>query len=271
MPEGHTIHRAARDQGAVLAGRRLRASSPQGRFAEGAARLDGRKCLAIEAFGKHLLYRFAGGETLHVHLGLFGMFRGFAQPAPAPRGAVRLRLESRDHGVDIVGPNACEILDRAAADALVARIGPDVLRADADPARAAARIARSEAPIGQLLMDQSVIAGIGNIYRTEVLWRCGVHPSIPGHRLPAADFARIWEDSCRLLARGVELGAIVTVDGAGPADGRYRERTNIFGKSECPRCEGRVRRMVIAGRKAYACPSCQPRRRPATRKVRAGA
>jgi formamidopyrimidine-DNA glycosylase len=69
----------------------------------------------------------------------------------------------------------------------------------------------------------------------------------------------------------VELGAIVTVDGAGPADGRYRERTNIFGKSECPRCEGRVRRMVIAGRKAYACPSCQPRRRPATRKVRAGA
>ena len=94
---------------------------------------------------------------------------------------------------------------------------------------------------------------------------------LPGHRLPDGDFARIWEDSCRLLARGVELGAIVTVDGAGPADGRYRERTNIFGKSECPRCEGKVRRMVIAGRKAYACPSCQPRRRPAARKVRAGA
>ncbi|MFZ9450154.1 MAG: DNA-formamidopyrimidine glycosylase family protein, partial [Alphaproteobacteria bacterium] len=84
MPEGHTIHRAARDHGAMLAGRRLRVTSPQGRFAEGAARLDGRKCLAIEAFGKHLLYRFAGGEALHVHLGLFGMFRSFAAPAPAP-------------------------------------------------------------------------------------------------------------------------------------------------------------------------------------------
>ena len=81
MPEGHTIHRAARDQRPMLAGRTLAVASPQGRFAAGAALLDGSACRAIEAYGKHLLYDFEGERTLHVHLGLFGSFRSAAQPA----------------------------------------------------------------------------------------------------------------------------------------------------------------------------------------------
>ena len=113
MPEGHTIHRAARDQRPMLAGQRHGVSSPQGRFEDGAARLDGQTCTSVEAYGKHLIYRFADGEALHIHLGLFGRFRTAKRPADEPRGAVRVRMVSPSHVVDINGPNTCEILDAA--------------------------------------------------------------------------------------------------------------------------------------------------------------
>ena len=243
--------------------------------------LTGVTVVSADRRGKYLLCDLDTGDRMMIHLRMSG------RVIVAPHGAERpphthvvLPLAPRDGTREelwFVDPRTfgeVVVYDPAEEDEVIpelARLGVDPIRDpfDADVLRAALRGRRGA--LKPLLLGQHVVAGIGNIYRTEVLWRCGVHPSIPGHRLPDGDFARIWEDSCRLLARGVELGAIVTVDGAGPADGRYRERTNIFGKSECPRCEGRVRRMVIAGRKAYACPSCQPRRRPATRKVRAGA
>ncbi len=259
MPEGHTIHRAARDHREVLAGRVLAVSSPQGRFAEGAARLDGRVCSEIEAFGKHLLYRFEGGEALHIHLGLYGRLRLQAQPAPPPRGAVRVRLIGGSHLVDINGPNTCRVLDEPEILSLIDRVGPDVLRADADPERAFARIARSRAPIGRLIMDQSVMAGVGNIYRTEILWRLGIHPETPGQALSLADFERIWADARKLLAIGMKYDAIITIDGASPSDSRYRERVNIFEQELCPACGGEIRRFKMDNRRVFTCESCQPK------------
>ena len=132
MPEGHTIHRAARDHQRILAGRSLRVSSPQGRFAAGADHLDGRACLDVEAYGKHLVYQFDGESYLHVHLGLFGRIKKRKLPAPEPVGAVRVRLEGDTHLVDINGPAICETLDGDGFQALTGRIGPDVLREDAD-------------------------------------------------------------------------------------------------------------------------------------------
>ncbi len=259
MPEGHTIHRAARDQTPMLAGQVLAVSSPQGRFAAGAARLDGRRCEAVEAHGKHLLYRFAGGDTLHIHLGLYGKFHPTAGAPAEPKGLVRVRLASPTHAVDINGPNRCEVLDDEGVARLQARLGPDVLRADADPALAWAKITRSRAGIGLLLMDQSIIAGLGNIYRSEVLWRGRVHPETPGRALTRAEFDALWTDSAALLARGVELGAIVTIDGGGRGKGRYGGRFNIFKKSECPRCGAPIRRLTIASRSAFCCEMCQVR------------
>jgi endonuclease-8 len=173
---------------------------------------------------------------------------------------VRVRLSSVTHVVDINGPTVCELLERARVDSLIARIGPDVLRADADPRRIFARIGKSRAPIGQLLMDQSVIAGIGNIYRTEILWRCGLHPLMPGRAVAAARLQKVWDDARRLLAFGVEHNAIVTTENAlaKPAKTRYRERVNIFGKSHCPRCGNAVRKFTLAARTAYVCETCQP-------------
>lgn len=260
MPEGHTIHRAARDQGPMLAGQTLEIVSPQGRFWEGAALLDGHTCTAVEAYGKHLLYHFAHGLTLHIHLGLFGQFRTSALPAPEPRGAVRVRLVSDSHVVDINGPNTCEAIDGAQVSALIARIGPDVLRADADPERAWTKITRSRVAIGQLLMDQSVIAGVGNIYRSEILWRQHVHPAIPGTAITRVQFDQIWQDAVHLLQIGVERNAIITVESAKPGRSRYRERVNIFGKPNCPTCAGPIEWFEMAGRRAFVCVICQPKR-----------
>ena len=264
MPEGHTLHRAARDQRPHLVGCALRVSSPQGRFLAGAERLDGRVCESVEAYGKHLLYGFADAEdgegplALHLHLGLFGKFLLHKGGAPEPVGEVRVRLEAPGFTVDCNGPAACEVLDAAGRARLLARLGPDLLRPDADRELAWARISRSRTGIGALLMDQSVVGGIGNIYRTELLWRGRIHPLTPGRDLTRDQFDALWDDAAALLRTGVELGAIVTREGAAPSTRRYRERVNIMGKSVCPRCDGPVARLEIAKRRAFVCETCQP-------------
>jgi endonuclease VIII len=242
----------------MLKGQTLNVSSPQGRFHEGAARLDGQACRGVEAYGKHLIYQFENEMALHIHLGLFGRFRTAKLPAGEPRGEVRVRLVSDSHVVDINGPNTCEVLDPAELAALTARIGPDVLRKDANPDLAYARIAKSKVSIGQLLMDQSVIGGIGNIYRTEILWRQNVHPLTPGHNITRALFDRLWADAVHLLEIGVKNNAIITVDGVKKSRSKYGERVNIFDKPHCPRCAGDIQKFDIAKRRAFMCVTCQP-------------
>jgi len=258
VPEGHTIHRAARDHHRMLAGQILSVSSPQGRFSEGAARITGQRCRVVEAYGKHLLYCFNSGDVLHVHLGLFGRIRKHKLPLLEPRGAVRVRLVSDAHVVDVNGPTICRVLDEPETLSLLHRIGPDVLRSDANPAQAFEKIAKSNAPIGRLIMDQSVMAGIGNIYRSEILWRQAVHPETPGRAIDRATFDRIWGDAKALLAIGVKRNAIITVDDARPPESRYREQVNIFAKDQCPACKGAIRRFEINGRRTFVCETCQP-------------
>jgi endonuclease-8 len=283
MPEGHTIHRLARDHRASLAGQRLTVSSPQGRFAEGATKLNGRKLDRIEAAGKHLFYHFAKAPILHVHLGLFGKYRMHDNPPPPPRGAVRVRFEGKRKTVDLNGPNTCELLEPVEYRAILARLGPDPLRDDADVERAWARIHRSTAPIGLLLMDQSVIAGIGNIYRSELLHLIGVHPRTPGKAITKRQFTKLWKLAVELLRLGVEHNRIITIDPKTlPKDMSRvprRKLFRIFKKAACPSCDGEIERFTLANRKVFACPACQsdgaaettpnvrrqpkPRRRPA--------
>ena len=258
MPEGHTIHRAARDHRRILARQKLIVSSPQGRFSEGASLLNEQICSAVEAFGKHLLYKFDNEYTLHIHLGLFGRIRKQKLPLAEPKGSVRVRLIGKTHLIDINGPTICEILDQKEVMALVDRIGPDVLRADANPDLAYDKIARSRAPIGRLIMDQSVMAGIGNIYRSEILWRQAIHPETHGRAIDRQTFNRIWDDASALLAIGVERNAIITVFDEQLSKKRYSEKFNIFGKASCPKCEGEIRRFEISGRRTFVCDTCQP-------------
>jgi endonuclease VIII len=242
----------------MLVDQTIAVSSPQGRFMEGAATLDGQRCLSVEAFGKHLLYHFANSKTLHIHLGLFGRFRTAKGRAAEPRGEVRVRMISATHVVDINGPNTCEVIDPSELAHLINRIGPDVLRRDADPERAWERISKSRVAIGQLLMDQAVIGGIGNIYRTEILWRQRVNPLRPGKDITRGIFDVLWADAVHLLDIGVKNNAIITVDGVKKSLSRYGERVNIFGKPTCPVCNSDIRKFEIAKRRAFLCERCQP-------------
>lgn len=264
MPEGHTIHRLARDHGALLAGHQVALASPQGRFAEGAGLLTGRVCERLEPVGKHLWYAFEGDLLLHVHLGLYGKWTSGTGAPPAPRGALRLRMVRGEHWLDLRGPTACEVHTPADKRAVEDRLGPDPLRNDADPARAWARIGRSRAPLGQLLMDQAVLAGVGNVYRAEVLFRAGLSPFLPGRELAAERWAALWEDTRALMRAGVRAGRIVTT---APAD--RERRTGAAQRSDahyvyrraglpCRRCGTEVRTELLAARNLFWCPRCQP-------------
>jgi endonuclease VIII len=263
VPEGHTIHRLARDHGPLLVGRPVRASSPQGRFADGAALLDGRRIERIEPYGKHLFYGFEAGHVLHVHLGLYGAFtRGTGAP-PEPRGALRLRLTTDEHWVDLRGPTACEVLMPPGRDAVLARLGPDPLRRGADPAVAFRRLSGSRRAVGELLMDQSVLAGVGNVYRAEVLFRAAMSPFRPGRDVSSDVWSALWDDLRTLMQAGVRAGHIVTTDRAhrerrsGPA--RREDRFYVYRRAgaPCRRCGTEVRTAVMAGRNLFWCPHCQ--------------
>ncbi|MEM9709519.1 MAG: DNA-formamidopyrimidine glycosylase family protein [Pseudomonadota bacterium] len=257
MPEGHTIHRAARDQRAMFEGQRLDVSSPQGRFAQGARLIDGATCTGTEAVGKHMLYHFDNGRTLHIHLGLAGTFRPQVQPADPPRDVVRVRLSGPSHVIDIVGPNTCELLEAAELDGFRARYGPDLLADAPEPERAIARIRKSRAAIARLLMDQKVIAGIGNIYRAEILWLRGIHPLTRGADLSEEELQGLWDEMRALLQIGVERNSIITNRAYLKAGRGVGERTNIFGKVTCPKCKGPVEKSKLAARTLYHCPNCQ--------------
>lgn len=260
MPEGHTLHRLALDHRRDLEGRRVQVSSPQGRFEE-AAELDGQQIAAVEALGKHLFYAFASGVSLHVHLGLFGRFRRFtAQPPPPPRGAVRMRLSSGAVTLDLSGPTACEVLTPEQVHALQARLGPDLLRPDAKSSTAWARIAKSRRSIGALLLDQSILSGVGNVYRAEGLFLAEVHPEREGRALTRQEFTRLWKVLRALLTKGVKDRRIVTVPHppTGPGKRPPRgERTWVYGQRACKKCGSAVRRFALGNRTMYACDACQ--------------
>ena len=264
MPEGHTIHRLARDHTPLLVGRSVAATSPQGRFATGAEMLDERVIERIHPYGKHLFYEFAGDVLLHVHLGLYGSWTSGTHPAPTPKGALRLRLTSDEHWLDLRGPTACEIYTPEDRDRVLARLGPDPLHKRSDPTPAWQRINRSKVAIGALLMDQSVLAGVGNVYRAEVLYRAGLSPFRPGREVPERLWDGMWEDLRVLLRAGVRQGHIITTERedrdrrSGPA--RREDRHYVYRRHglPCRRCGTEIRSEVMVGRNLFWCPVCQP-------------
>lgn len=329
MPEGHSIHRIAAQFRTNFVGSACAATSPQGRFAEGAARLDGRRMRSAAAIGKHLLLGFDGGSTLHVHLGLYGAwdFAGevSADPTfvsaggrmgqtnqhgttpvgavqadalpedsigsigaprrtrlrmaeseketsldtfpPAPIGQVRLRLLTETAVGDLRGPTACEVWDDAQVAALEAKLGPDPMH---DASRVAedrfvAAVTKSATPIGLQLMDQSVVAGIGNVYRAELLFRARLNPHTPGKEVPVAALRKLWKDWAKLLAIGVETGQMMTRDDLVSDDLYARalasreDRHYVYKRTglKSPRGRGTVVMEEMGGRNLYWAPGWQ--------------
>ena len=169
-----------------------------------------------------------------------------------------------DYGTDLRGPTACEIYTEQQVDALKARLGPDPIRTDADPERAWGRITKSRTAIGTLLMDQKVLAGVGNVYRAEILFRHEISPMRPGKDLDHAEWDALWLDLVELMKIGVRRGKIITIrpedDHGEESYGRNRPRTYVYRRAgrPCRICGTEIQHSVMQARNLFWCPVCQP-------------
>lgn len=323
MPEGHSVHRIARQFAVNFVGHRVAVSSPQGRFAEGAERIDGRTMIAAKAVGKQMFLEFDNALWLRVHLGIYGAW-DFAgeisvdptiasangrmgqtnqsgtvfdadgenslhsigaprrtrlrmseseklQPEiavfpPEPVGQVRVRLLSDTAVADLRGPTVCEVLDPAEVDAVIARLGPDPLLDSGPGAEKAfvAKVRKKQTAIALLLMDQSIVSGIGNVYRAEMLFRARLNPHTPGKLLPEETVRGLWRDWVHLLRIGVETGQMMTMDDLDDESYRRamakREDRHWVYKREglpCRICGTHIVLEELGGRKLYWCPQDQ--------------
>jgi endonuclease-8 len=293
MPEGNEIHRWAERHAAAFAGKAVRVDGPQGRFTDSDV-LDGRKLRQVRAVGKHLGYDFGKDRILHVHLGLQGDFTEGSGALPAVKGALRLRMWndaavkkpvvpglSKRHGwyseddgtghiegsqvawVELRGPMDCSVYTEAQWERLLERLGPDPLNGDG-PEKALERIAKSKKPVGLLLMEQEVMAGIGNIFRAELLFRARLSPFVAGRSVPEKQLKKMWKDAVVLMRAGMVDRRIVTT--------RAKDRPHAKGQAlkeeahyvyrrqgrDCFVCGTKVRKMEnFAGRNLYWCEVCQ--------------
>jgi len=333
MPEGHSVHRIARQFRANFVGHRPQVTSPQGRFAEGAAMLSGREMVEARAVGKQMFLGFDGDEWLRVHLGIYGAwdFSGDVRIDPAirihghtpghsrlgqtgeysrassvspvdgaaedsvtsigaprrsrvrmaerdtetsddrafppePVGQVRVRLLTETVCADLRGPTACEVLDAAGVNRVLDRLGPDPQNdaSESEMRRFVDRAHAKRTPIGLVLMDQSVLAGVGNVYRAELLFRAELDPHTPANTLDRSVLEALWHDWSHLLEIGVTVGQMITIDdlepGAYERALRERDERHWVYKLEgtpCKRCGANIVLEEMGNRKLYWCPGCQ--------------
>lgn len=292
MPEGNEIHRWAERHAAAFAGKRVRVDGPQGRFTDTAV-IDGRTLARVMAVGKHLGYDFGKDRILHVHLGLQGDFTEGSGPLPEVKGALRLRMwnadavkrpavpgvskrhawYSEDDGtghiapeevawVELRGPMDCSVYTQEMWEKLLTRLGPDPLNGDG-PEKMIARVAKSRKVIAELLMDQQVAAGVGNIFRAELLFRAKQSPFTPGREVEDRALRSIWKDAGALMKAGMVDRRIVTTK---PEDRPHGESAVLKEEAHyvyrrqgrpCFICGTKIVTQVMAGRNLFWCPSCQ--------------
>ncbi|WP_030853953.1 Fpg/Nei family DNA glycosylase [Streptomyces sp. NRRL F-4474] len=260
MPEGDSIRRAATRLHAVLAGRELTLSDLRvPRFAT--ADLTGRVTLDVTPRGKHLLARFEGGLTLHSHLRMDGAWHVFTAGQKwrgGPDYEIRAVLGTAGHTAVGYRLPVLELIRTAEEDRVVGHLGPDILGPDWDPARAAANLLASpERPLGEALLDQRNLAGIGNVYMCELCFLAQVTPWTPVGGLPEPTLLRLAAASHRLLAANVG-----DRPGHRNTTGIHRPGQELFvyGRRDrpCLRCGTPVRKVSQDDRPTYWCPHCQP-------------
>ncbi len=277
MAEGHAVHGIA-GRLRRLAGQPVRSSSPNGDL--DASVFDERVIADAQAVGKHLLVTAVDvALAAHLHLAMDGAVSvrrhhraldgAYPRTEPPVHGNVAWRLLSATLHAEVTDPAVCELLDEDGVLALRARLGPDPLRDDAEPEVARRRIQNSRRPIGALLIDQKVIAGIGNVYRAELLHRARLDPFTPGHDVDDDTFTALWQDTVDLMTLGLGAGWIVTDEGQmaaarealvrGEPVPRWPKRYAVYGRAgqPCHVCGSTVRAERVGLQRLFWCPGCQ--------------
>jgi endonuclease-8 len=248
MPEGDAIHRAARRL-QVLVGQELEVETPHPRAAvkQLAPRLDGRRLESVEAIGKNLLFRFEGGLVLRSHLRMSGRWRVLGRDAPI-FGTPWLVLKGEENAGVLWGGPVLE-LDRGVA----LRLGPDILADPPDYDAMVARIRREPASrqIGDVLLDQRLVSGIGNIWKVESLWTERISP---WDRL-----ADVTDGELRAVLTVAHSVMRDRVDGIPYRANIYRRKGHM-----CPRCGTPIKAWPQGddARMTYWCPQCQKGEEP---------
>lgn len=263
MPEGHSIRHLADIHHGAFVGTKVQVSSPQGRFVEGAAVIDGKEMTATSAKGKHLFLHF-GDDIVHIHLGLYGWFSTRKNKGQVPSDSTRLRICNEKYLSDLTGPTACEIMDHDATQTKKAKLGEDPIDDAANPQIVWQKIKKSKTAVGKLLMDQAVIAGIGNVYRAEILFMNNVSPFMLGRDLDEQRFHSMWKDSVELLKLGSIDGKIKTVREEHLTNDEVKlhgctQTSYVYKRTgnPCRKCGTNVMSDDMNGRTIYWCPSCQ--------------
>lgn len=263
MVEGHGVHRVAERHKEILLGRRFKAYSPNGRFKAGAKTINGKMLTRIEAIGKNLFYFFAHKHVLHIHFGMSGRFATFPpKDAPDVKPTTRLVLLDGSSIVAHLSAMTVELGSLEDYEKWASKLGPDPLRDDADFERLWSKCGKpnsrgGKAPIGSVLMDQSKVAGVGNIYRAEILFKAGVHPEQPSNTLGRERFELVWFHCCDLMRRGFHQGSILTVDSKHKKIDSKRRRY-IYNQTKCLLCKSKIKSWDMKSRTCYACLKCQP-------------
>jgi len=253
VPEGDSLHRAAQRL-AVLTGQRLEVETPHPRAAAKgiAERLDGLRLESVDASGKNLLLRFEGGLVLRSHLRMTGRWRVGARGARRT-GLPWLVLRGEQHEAVLWNGPVLE-LSRARSPLGRLRLGPDILADPPDLDGMLARLRRAEQTraVGNALLDQRLVAGIGNMWKAEALWEARVSPWRPLSDVSDEELLAVLEEAHRLMRLGLQ--------GARPLRRAYRRAGRA-----CARCGTPLRSHPQGddARTAYWCPACQPGPDPA--------
>ena len=203
---------------------------------------------------------------MHIHLGLYGTFSELPVPLPLPVGQVRMRMLGTEYGTDLRGPTVCEVIEEPEIADVVAQAGTRSATPRRRPGAGVAPNRQVPQAIGALLMDQGVIAGVGNVYRSELLYRHRVDPFRPGTTITADEFDAMWTDLVALMKVGVRRGKIVVLrpedDRGAPSYRKGRPRTYVYRRAAepCRVCGTGIRTTVLEGRNLFWCPTCQSAR-----------
>jgi endonuclease-8 len=271
MPEGDTIHRAARRVGEALVDREIVAiETPQARHRldRWPERLAGRSVRSVDARGKHLLLRFEGDLTLHSHLRTGGAWRVYRRGQPWRRSPRRAWLVIRTPEHEVVqfdGPVLELMTDaRTRSASRLAALGPDVLAPDFDESAYLRRLREDDSTrgVGDALLDQRNLAGVGNIWKSEGCYLAGIDPWRPLSRLSDAEAATIVRALRPLMRRAAKSGGPIETAPKGERRGPGQERrTWVYGRSglPCRKCATaiRARGQGDDNRTTYWCPTCQ--------------